>query len=196
MEAGAAYCWLIGDQESFQAHVLASILALAISEAAREHRSIGAAAGYAGSPSLLIEMFPHAAAILTADEALVRSEDEAALHDLLQRGATSGAPLELLLAGLIARRAQHRNHLWQDLGLRYRGELSRLMTTWFAPLARRNTADMKWKKFFSRLICRDASYTLCTAPSCGECSDYDNCFTEETGESLLAHLRRNADSAA
>ena len=67
---------------------------------------------------------------------------------------------------------------------------------YFAPLARRNTSDMKWKKFFTRLICRDASYTLCTAPSCGECSDYDNCFTEETGESLLAHLRKSAETAA
>ena len=178
-----AYRWLIGKHQSFEAHVLASILALALAEADATKRSVGEAAGYAGSPSLLVTMFPHAAARLASDGALQRSDDEACLHDLLQRAATTGSPLELLLAGMIARRAQRPNHLWQDLGLRNRGELSRLMNAYFAPLARRNTSDMKWKKFFSRLICRDASYTLCTAPSCGECSDYDNCFTEESGES-------------
>ena len=190
------YRWLIGTHASFEAHVLASILALSMAEAGAARGTVGEAAGYAGAPSLLMEMFPHAADILAANAALVRGEDEACLHDLLQRAATTGSPFELLLAGMIARRAQRPNHLWQDLGLRNRGELSKLMADYFASLARRNTADMKWKKFFFRLICRDASYTLCTAPSCGECSDYDNCFNEENGESLLAHLRKSAEHAA
>ena len=196
MNPDDTYRWLIADREDFAAHVLASILALALTEADATHGSVGEAAGYAGSPSLLIAMFPHAAVRLACDGELQRSDDEACLHDLLQRAATSGSPLELLLAGMIARRSQRPNHLWQDLGRRNRSELSKLMADYFAPLARRNTSDMKWKKFFFRLICRDASYTLCTAPSCGECSDYDNCFNEETGESLLAHLRKSAEAAA
>ena len=68
------------------------------------------------------------------------------------------------------------------------------MTRHFKPLALRNTGDMKWKKFFYRLICADASYTLCTAPSCAECDDFEGCFGEETGESLLARTRRNAEA--
>jgi len=196
MNPDESYCWLIVAHETFEAHVLASILALALAEADAAKCSVGEAAGYAGSPSLLVAMFPHAAARLACDGALTRSDDEACLHDLLQRAATTGSPLELLLAGMIARRAQRPNHLWQDLGLRHRGELSRLMNDHFAPLARRNTSDMKWKKFFARQICRDTSYSLCTAPSCGECSDFDNCFTEESGESLLAHLRKSAETAA
>jgi len=190
------YRWLIADHQSFEAHVLASILALALAEADATKRTVGEAAGFAGSPSLLVAMFPHAAARLASDGALTRSDDEACLHDLLQRAATTGSPLELLLAGMLARRAQRPNHLWQDLGLRNRGELSTVMNTYFAPLARRNTADMKWKKFFFRSICRDAAYALCTAPSCAECCDFDACFDEETGESLLAHLRKNAETAA
>jgi nitrogen fixation protein NifQ len=70
------------------------------------------------------------------------------------------------------------------------------MTRHFAPLARRNRSYMKWKKFFFRTICRDADYALCSAPSCGECSDFDACFSEETGESLLAHIRRDAEARA
>ena len=52
------------------------------------------------------------------------------------------------------------------------------MARHFKPLAMRNKQDMKWKKFFYRVICADAAYTLCTAPSCGECDDFDHCFGE------------------
>ena len=52
---------------------------------------------------------------------------------------------------------------------------------------------MKWKKFFYRTICRDEGYTLCAAPSCAECEDFDNCFGEEGGESLLARARKQAE---
>jgi nitrogen fixation protein NifQ len=80
--------------------------------------------------------------------------------------------------------------LWQDLGLRDRGELSQLMKRHFRLLAARNSGDMKWKKFLYRMICRDAGYSLCTAPSCAECTDFENCFGDESGESRLARTRR------
>jgi nitrogen fixation protein NifQ len=51
---------------------------------------------------------------------------------------------------------------------------------------------MKWKKFLYRTICRDDGFAFCTAPSCGECSDFDHCFGEEGGESLLATQRRTS----
>jgi nitrogen fixation protein NifQ len=49
---------------------------------------------------------------------------------------------------------------------------------------------MKWKKFFARALCLDGAFPICTAPSCGECDELDACFGDESGESLLAHLRR------
>jgi nitrogen fixation protein NifQ len=94
----------------------------------------------------------------------------------------------------VARRAQRPNHLWQDLGLGNRRELSRLMNQHFRPLAVRNTADMKWKKFLYRTICRDEGFSLCTAPSCSECNDFEACFGEESGESFLARARRKAEA--
>ena len=191
------YRWLIdGVGESFDVHVVASILALSRRQAAAEGRSIGETAGFDGRPAALLAMFPHASALFETAAPASRDEDELCLVDLLRRGATTGSPLEDLLAGMIARRAQRPNHLWQDLGLRNRGELSALMMRHFAPLARRNRSDMKWKKFFFRTICRDADYTLCSAPSCGECCDFDACFSEETGESLLAQIRREAEARA
>lgn len=177
-----------GGMTLFDAHVLAAMLALAAAETA--------AAGFSDR-SLLEQIFPSEKNWLQQQPATTdRSEDEQSLRALLQQGATAGTPLEQLLAGMIARRAQRPNHLWQDLGLQNRGELSRLMQTHFAPLARLNRADMKWKKFFYRQLCRNSAYSLCMAPSCSECSDFDGCFGEETGESLLAHVRRRADLAA
>jgi nitrogen fixation protein NifQ len=96
------------------------------------------------------------------------------------------------LAAIVARRAQRPNHLWQDLGLRHRRELSWLMERHFEPLATRNAADMKWKKFLYRMICRDTGFLICSAPICTECSDFDACFGDESGESLLASSRRLA----
>ncbi len=105
------------------------------------------------------------------------------------RFSTRRTPLELHLAAMIARRAMRPNHLWQDLGLRNRGELSTLMGRHFTSLARRNVNDMKWKKFLYRMICRDEGFRLCTAPSCAECGDFAVCFGDESGESLLARNR-------
>lgn len=194
MTADEAYVWLMGEGEaSFDKHVLASILALAIAEAGVG--TVACSAGYSGFPDVLAALFPQAMAILANSETLARADDEACLFDLLISNVTAGTDYERLLAGMLARRAQRPNHLWQDLGLRNRDELSALMGDHFAPLARRNRSDMKWKKFFFRSICRDGGYTLCSAPSCGECSDFDNCFSEETGESFLAHLRRDSEKA-
>jgi nitrogen fixation protein NifQ len=80
--------------------------------------------------------------------------------------------------------------------LRNRRELSWLMERHFPALSQRNTRDMKWKKFLYRVICRDEGFAICTAPSCSECSDFDNCYGEEDGESLLARNRRDAERAS
>jgi nitrogen fixation protein NifQ len=186
------------DAKAFDLHVVASILAISLSEAAAEglaaHRAVGLAA--AELSALLCDISPHLAmAPSEGDGGLERGEEEACLFDLLNRGATGGTPFEAMLAAMIARRAMRPHHLWQDLGLRNRDELSRLMSTHFAPLAARNRRDMKWKKFFYRMICRDADYALCTAPSCGECGDFEKCFGEETGECLLAQVRKGAETA-
>ncbi len=52
---------------------------------------------------------------------------------------------------------------------------------------------MKWKKYFYRRLCELEGFTLCTAPSCRECCDFDRCFGAEHGESLLARSRREIE---
>jgi nitrogen fixation protein NifQ len=86
---------------------------------------------------------------------------------------------ELWLARIVAYSCCGRNHLWQDLGLANRGELSLLMNTAFPGLAALNVGDMKWKKFIYRHYCTREGIYVCPAPSCGECSDYSKCFAKE-----------------
>lgn len=86
---------------------------------------------------------------------------------------------ELWLARIVACGCAGRDHLWQDLGLANRIELSLLMETGFPALAALNVGDMKWKKFIYRQYCaRDGIY-VCPAPSCGVCIDYAKCFAPE-----------------
>jgi len=118
-------------------------------------------------------------------------------HLRLENGATEDIPeiddlIALLLdyrggpaqsfdwmARIVAYGCAGRDHLWQDLGLANRGELSVLMTCAFPALAAENTGDMKWKKFIYRHYCQRDGIYVCPAPSCGECADYAKCFAPE-----------------
>ena len=193
MEACALGC------DAFDAHVVASILAVSSADAGTGAPRQTASAGLSGvqiSP-LIEQFFPKAAAwrLFGLSESVERDAGEACLLELLERCTTSREPFEMLLAAMIARRAERPNHLWQDLGLRHRRELSWLMERHFPILAQRNVRDMKWKKFLYRVICRDEGYSICTAPTCSECSDFDNCYGEEDGESLLARNRHAEERA-
>ncbi|MGC2424637.1 MAG: nitrogen fixation protein NifQ [Nitrospirota bacterium] len=71
------------------------------------------------------------------------------------------------------------NHLWQDMHLPDRKDLSELIARHFRPLFDKNTADMKWKKFFYKQICESEGFYLCKSPSCSVCVDYNKCFGPE-----------------
>lgn len=71
------------------------------------------------------------------------------------------------------------DHLWQDMGFWSRNDLSAIIRYAFAPLADKNTQDMKWKKFFYKQLCVREGVYACRAPSCQVCADYANCFGPE-----------------
>lgn len=185
------------DLDPFDAHVLACILTISAAEACSEATTLTEAVGLQPTEltTLLDRCFPAGAVFSSMPQAAVhRAADEECLLDLLHQAATTAIGREFL-AAMVARRAQRPDHLWQDLGLRARTELSQLMLRHFHVLAARNTRDMKWKKYLYRTICGDAGYTLCTAPSCAECTDFEACFGDESGESFLARARRARESA-
>ncbi|EGX99777.1 nitrogen fixation protein NifQ [Nitrospirillum viridazoti Y2] len=201
MRVADAYGWLMeraGPADPFDLHVVASILALAWAEALAGRGSLPFCAGLDGVAleGLALRLFPGAwpgIAVLAGSPASLGpanlGDDELAVRDLLWMYAGGGTDLQRDLAAMIARRCSRPNHLWQDLGLRDRGELSALMRRHFGALADRNRQDMKWKKFLFRMICRAEGFTLCTAPVCTDCDDFDACFGAEDGEAMLAHIR-------
>lgn len=101
------------------------------------------------------------------------------LQKLLLDHRARKSPSELLIANIVASACAGRDHLWQDLGLLNRDELSQLMWLNFPALASLNTADMKWKKFLYRQFCSREGIYVCPAPSCGQCQEYAKCFGPE-----------------
>ncbi len=71
------------------------------------------------------------------------------------------------------------DHLWQDLGLWSRSQLSAMLQYNFPELAAKNDQDMKWKKFLYKQLCEAEGLYLCRAPSCGVCIDYQKCYGSE-----------------
>lgn len=195
------YRWLIAESsgapcEGFDKHIVCCALSVALIEV-QAGRALVEALGL--DPSELMELartsVPQACELIARLEPstqLTRAADEAALQELLFRGASERSRFQYLLSCIVARRALRPNHLWQDLGLRNRRELSWLMQRHFEPVAARNRTDMKWKKFLYRLICRDEGFGICSAPSCEACDDVTLCFGEESGESLLSQSRQTS----
>jgi nitrogen fixation protein NifQ len=186
----------VDDDFSFDRHVLASILAVA----AMEDGAMAARAGLAAADlvSLMARWFPVAGgsgiAWFTPDKDT--DDDEVAMvRDLLLAHRSSEGDVGRWLAAMIARRAMEPNHLWEDLGLRDRSELTRLLSRHFAPIAARNTKNMRWKRFFYRALCESDGFVMCTTPVCTECRDFDLCFGDESGESRMAERRREATLA-
>ncbi|TIX51637.1 nitrogen fixation protein NifQ [Alteraurantiacibacter aquimixticola] len=177
--------------DAFDLHVAAAIAAMVLAEAETEQvplpERIGLDSGEIAKLNAM--MFP--GGLPASSTSLTPDPQEKALRDILWMYSSEASAFEMLLSRMIARRCLRPNHLWQDLGLADRGELSQLMERHFARLARRNSEDMKWKKFFYRMMCSAKEFSLCAAPVCTECDDYDDCFGSEEGPALLA---RNAAS--
>lgn len=86
---------------------------------------------------------------------------------------------ERWMSVIVATGCMANDHLWEDLGLWSRRDLSELMARNFPTLAARNDRDMKWKKFLYKQLCEQEGIYLCRAPSCAVCCDYPLCFGPE-----------------
>jgi len=135
---------------------------------------------------LLARLFPHTLSLLDVHPSWrgpkADADEEPALRALLHDQRTPGQDPDMArwLARIIARRSLGSRHLWEDLGLANRAELTRLMQRHFRPLADRNP-KMRWKKFFYRTLCEEEGVLLCKSPNCSVCEDYALCFVPEEG---------------
>lgn len=173
-------------RDPFDVHIIAAVLAVAAAEGNGLAR--GAGLDHAELARVAATMFPGAAAEIIACAGPIHQRDaeEASVRDILMVFMSGDPAVARPLAAMVARRCKAPHHLWQDLGLDARDELSRLMTRHFAGLATRNSGDMKWKKFLYRMACGAEGIPLCPAPTCAECDDIALCFGDEDGPSRLA----------
>ena len=199
MNAEEVYDWLIASAagsagDAFDAHAAACIIALAFAEAEADGCDRLDAIGLTRTAFLDLAgcLFPAATAVLAQqvdDHPVTVGPEEQSIRDILGIYSSDAGRLQTHFIAMVARRCQSPHHLWQDLGLRSRAELRELMTRRFAPLARKNSQDMKWKKFLYRMVCSAEGFTLCAAPVCSDCDEFSVCFGAEDGESRLARVR-------
>jgi nitrogen fixation protein NifQ len=179
--------------DPFTAHILACVLTIGLTEALNQGNTLSSALGLDRSAleGLTAQWALGARRFfeLQAEpQELILDEEESQLHELLTLFKSDTTPLCAWIVSIVARRSMSPSHLWQDLGLLERDELTKLMAQWFPTLAASNTDNMKWKKFFYRKLCELEGFSLCAAPTCRECGDFDNCFGAEDGASVLARL--------
>jgi nitrogen fixation protein NifQ len=108
-----------------------------------------------------------------------RFDERDELLQLLTSHCAGQSVAEQWMAEIVVNACQGQDHLWQDLGLWSRKDLSELMQHNFPTLAERNDKDMKWKKFLYKQLCIAEGIYTCRAPSCQVCTDYAQCFGPE-----------------
>ncbi|MDO8777669.1 MAG: nitrogen fixation protein NifQ [Burkholderiaceae bacterium] len=147
---------------------------------------------------LLAHWFPGADAALGLDWAALPGADRAEprrdeIDDLVSllrshaEAAAGSAEESDAIAHALACASLGKNHLWEDLHLPSRRELSWLIAHWFPRLAALNTHNMKWKRFLYKQLCLREELLICKAPSCGVCSDHGMCFGPEEASTVAPH---------
>jgi nitrogen fixation protein NifQ len=175
------------DTDAPEVQALAGVLATAFDVYGTEQLPL-AGLDAAATRHLLARWFPGAEqafaldwqALAHADRVEPRFDEIEDLVALLTENAAPRVREETLwLAHALSQASLGDNHLWQDLHLPSRRELSALMTRWFPQVAARNDRDMKWKKFLYKQLCDKAEISICRAPSCSVCNDYAHCYGPE-----------------
>lgn len=81
-----------------------------------------------------------------------------------------------LVTRVLAHACLRPDHLWRDLGLTGREDVTALLTRHYPELVARNTRNLRWKKFLAYSACEHAGLPAAAAPGCAACEDHDFCY--------------------
>ena len=84
------------------------------------------------------------------------------------------------VATIIAHACLRPDHLWRDLGLGGRGEVTAMLDRYFPALVMRNTDATRWKKFLARELALSMGMAPQPSPGCPGCEDFAFCFGSES----------------
>jgi nitrogen fixation protein NifQ len=80
------------------------------------------------------------------------------------------------IASIVAHACLRPDHLWRDLGLDGRDDVTRMLTRYFPSLVARNTEGLRWKKFLARELALAQGAAPGPSPGCPACEDFGFCF--------------------
>lgn len=109
----------------------------------------------------------------------LRMAERNSLVELLIQHADDSHPYAAQAAVVVATACLSPAHLWKTLGLDSREELKMWLSHNFPTLTAMNTENMRWKRFFYLQLCQGEGDYVCMAPTCNECTSYDECFVTE-----------------
>ncbi|HEV3431954.1 MAG TPA: nitrogen fixation protein NifQ [Paraburkholderia sp.] len=80
------------------------------------------------------------------------------------------------LATILAQACLRPDHLWRDLGLSGRDDVTQMLTRFFPEVVARNTDNLRWKKLLARELALSQGGVPGPAPGCPGCEDFGFCF--------------------
>ncbi|SAL60277.1 hydrogenase [Caballeronia arvi] len=80
------------------------------------------------------------------------------------------------LATIICAASLRPDHLWRDLGLSGRDDVTDMLTRHYPALVARNVTNMRWKKFLAAEVAHARGEAPTCAPGCPGCEDYAFCY--------------------
>jgi nitrogen fixation protein NifQ len=83
------------------------------------------------------------------------------------------------LASIIAAASLRPDHLWRDLGLDGREDVTDMLSRHYPILVARNVRDLRWKKFLAQELALAHGVAPTWAPGCPGCEDFRFCYPDE-----------------
>ncbi len=98
-----------------------------------------------------------------------------ALLDAWRAPGTSTTPW---VSSVLAHACLRPDHLWRDLGLSGREDVTFLLARHYPGLVVRNVRNLRWKQFLAYSACEQAGLPPAAAPGCPACEDYGFCYPD------------------
>jgi nitrogen fixation protein NifQ len=89
------------------------------------------------------------------------------------------------LASIIAAASLRPDHLWRDLGLDGRDDVTAMLERHYPELVARNVDNLRWKKFLAQQVAHANGFAATCAPGCPGCEDYAFCYPADAARRLV-----------
>ncbi|RQH07127.1 nitrogen fixation protein NifQ [Paraburkholderia dinghuensis] len=83
------------------------------------------------------------------------------------------------LATIIATACLRPDHLWRDLGLSGRDDVTNIFERHYPDLIERNVNGLRWKKFLPQEVALANGRAITFAPGCPGCEDFQHCYPQD-----------------